>query len=144
MAAGAGDWFEVPRQTSIEPMEITLTMTGDYGVRAMLDVALSHAQGRRKTRQIAEAMNIPPSYLSQILAELVAAELLTATAGRYGGYELTRLPEEILLIEVVEVLEGEITLDRCARGSSAPRTVSARCTMPGPMRRARSSARCGG
>lgn len=94
-------------------MEITLSLTGDYGVRALLEVARAHGEGRRKTREIAEAMDIPTSYLSQILADLVTAGMLRAAAGRHGGYELTRAPDEILLLDVVEVLDGEITLERC-------------------------------
>lgn len=94
-------------------MQMTLSRTGDYGVRAVLDVALHHEVGRRKTREIADAMNIPTGYLSQILAILVRAGVLKATAGRTGGYELARDPAELRLIEVVEIVEGPVALERC-------------------------------
>ena len=94
-------------------MQTTLGRTGDYGVRAVLDVARAHGVGRRKTREIAGAMNIPVRYLSQILALLVRADILTATAGPSGGYELARTPDDLTLLDVVEAVEGPVSLDRC-------------------------------
>lgn len=94
-------------------MQTALGRTGDYGVRAVLDVARSHGAGRRKTREIAEAMSIPSRYLSQILALLVRSNILTATAGPSGGYELGRPPDEVTLLDVVEAVEGPIALERC-------------------------------
>ena len=94
-------------------MEISLGRKGDYAVRAMLVLARSYGAGRRKSRQIAATMDIPERYLPQIMAPLVHAGLVNATAGRDGGYELARPPRELSLLEVVEVAEGAITGDRC-------------------------------
>ena len=84
-------------------MEISLGRKGDYAVRAMLVLARSYGAGRRKSRQIAATMDIPERYLPQIMAPLVHAGLVNATAGRDGGYELARPPRELSLLEVVEV-----------------------------------------
>jgi Rrf2 family protein len=94
-------------------MQITLGSKGDYAVRAVLDLAHSYGHGRRKAREIAERMHIPQNYLSIILSEFVRAGLLVATAGKEGGYELARPPEEVSLLEVVELAEGPVSLDRC-------------------------------
>lgn len=94
-------------------MNITLSKRADYAIRAVLDVARYHGVGRRKTREIAEAMNIPHTYLSQILAALVRQGLLVASAGQDGGYELARPAEEIHLLDVAESMEGPTTLQRC-------------------------------
>jgi Rrf2 family protein len=94
-------------------VNITLSRRGDYAIRAILDVALHHGAGRRKTREIAEAMNVPPNYLSQILAILVRKGLLVAAAGQDGGYELARPPQDVSLLDVVEAVEGPATLQRC-------------------------------
>jgi len=93
-------------------MESTLGRKGDYSVRAVLAVAM-HLGERRKSREIAKEMGIPPRYLPQILANLVQHELLAAMAGPSGGYCLTRPPEEISLLQVVEAAEGSIKLERC-------------------------------
>jgi Rrf2 family protein len=94
-------------------MRATLSRKGDYAVRALLDIARRQGQGRRKTRDIAEAMDIPRQYLTQILADLVAGGYLEARQGPAGGYILARPAEEITLREIVEVAEGPITLDQC-------------------------------
>ncbi|HEX6222754.1 MAG TPA: Rrf2 family transcriptional regulator [Acidimicrobiia bacterium] len=98
-------------------MQAVLGRKGDYSVRAMLQ--LVRGDGRQKARAIAREMDIPDRYVTQILANLVNHELLVATAGREGGYELARDPEAISLLEVVEAAEGPVRLERCVlRGGS--------------------------
>jgi Rrf2 family protein len=94
-------------------MEISLSRKGDYSVRAVIALGRAWGDGRRKSRQIARTMDIPPQYLPQLMAPLVGAGLVRATAGPDGGYELTRHPAEITLLEVVEVAEGPVAGDRC-------------------------------
>lgn len=79
----------------------------------MLDLARHHGEARRKTREIAEAMRIPESYLPAILAQLVAAELVTSLAGRDGGYALAVEPAAVSILAVIEVAEGPIELAQC-------------------------------
>lgn len=94
-------------------MQIALGRRGDYAVRAVLALARSYGQGRRKAREIAEEMDIPERYLPQILAPFVRKRMLTAVAGPDGGYELARPPGSISLLEVVETAEGQIASERC-------------------------------
>ena len=93
-------------------MRIHLGRRGDYAVRALFDLAL-HPEERRKTREIADAMEIPPKYLPQILADLVRAGILDAQAGPSGGYALARAAEAVTLFEAVEVAEGPVELETC-------------------------------
>jgi len=86
-------------------MQVALGRRGDYSVRAMLALARAFGDGRRKARQIATTMDIPARYLSQIMAPLVRQHLVLATAGPDGGYELTRPPASITLLEVIEAAE---------------------------------------
>lgn len=94
-------------------MRMTLGRKGDYAVRAMLDVARHWNKGRRKTRQIAETMDIPRTYLTQILAALVGEGLLDGRSGPAGGYTLARPPEQITLLDVVVASDGPLILDQC-------------------------------
>lgn len=94
-------------------MQIALGRKGDYAVRAVLDLSRHYGRGRRKSREISHTMDIPVRFLPQILASLVRQDLLVATAGPEGGYELARSPEEVTLLEVVEAAEGPITTDEC-------------------------------
>lgn len=94
-------------------MRVRLGRKGDYAIRAAVDLARHDGDGRRKTRQIAEEMAVPESYLPSILGELVAAGLVTSLAGRDGGYALARPAAATTLLEVVEAVEGEVELAQC-------------------------------
>lgn len=94
-------------------MQITLGKRGDYAIRAVLDVARHAGGGRRKTREIADAMNIPPKYLSQILAVLVRQGIMVASAGRDGGYALARPASAISLLDVVSAVEDAVGIQTC-------------------------------
>ena len=94
-------------------MRLMLGRKGDYSVRAVLDLARHWEKGRRKSREIATAMDIPERYLGQILAKLVRDELLVGMAGPDGGYALGRTPAEVTLLDVVEASEGAIALEAC-------------------------------
>lgn len=94
-------------------MKVTLARKSDYSVRAMLDLARHYGSGRRKARQIARTMDIPERYLPQVMAPLVRAGLVVATAGPDGGYALARAPREVTLLEVIETAEGPVAGDRC-------------------------------
>ncbi len=95
-------------------MRLELGRRADYAIRAAVDIA-RHAEGgqRRKARAIAEEMGIPASYVPQILAELVRAELVRSVAGRDGGYCLAREPHEISLLDVVHAVDGEVVSTTC-------------------------------
>lgn len=94
-------------------MDLTLGKRADYVVRAVLDLARHHGHGRRKTADIAEAMQVPVTYLPQLLAGLVRAGLVRSLAGRHGGYELIRDPGEVSLLEVIEVADGSVISTEC-------------------------------
>lgn len=94
-------------------MRVRLSRKGDYAVRAMLHLARHEGEGRCKTRDIAQEMDIPESYLPQILAELVGAGLVVSQAGRDGGYALAAPAAQIHLLEVIEVMEGPVELAQC-------------------------------
>ena len=95
-------------------MNLSLSKTGDYVVRAALALARTHGGGRyQKIREVAEQMDLPPRYTPQILGKLAKSGLAESRAGREGGYRLTRDPTDISLLEVVEAAEGELRVGRC-------------------------------
>jgi Rrf2 family protein len=95
-------------------MDLTLTRRGDYAVRAALCLAGAHGQGAYvKIREVSAAMDLPVSYTPQVLKLLANAGLVEAKAGRDGGYRLTRRPQDVSLLEVVEAAEGPLVPERC-------------------------------
>lgn len=96
-------------------MNLTLSRRGDYVVRAAIFLAAAWDGGGsyRKIREVAEAMELPRSYTPQVLGLLAKAGLAEAKAGRDGGYRLSRPPQKISLLEVIEAAEGYLVSERC-------------------------------
>jgi Rrf2 family protein len=98
-------------------MRLKLSKRGDYVVRSA--IALANGYGLpapKKLRQISVEMGVPRTFVSQILGDLVQAGLATSFFGANGGYRLTRAPEEITLLDVVEAGEGPLESDTCVLG----------------------------
>jgi Rrf2 family protein len=94
-------------------MDITLSKTGDYSVRAALALAEARDGSYTTIAQVAEQMSLPPSFTPQILGLLARAGIAESKAGRGGGYRLARSPKRITMLEVVEAAEGSLANGRC-------------------------------
>lgn len=93
-------------------MELSLGKRADYALRAAMDLA-THAEDRRKSREIADEMDVPMTFLPQIMAQLVRSGLVDSFAGPSGGYVLARPTEAISLLEVIEAVEGDPISTKC-------------------------------
>jgi Rrf2 family transcriptional regulator, cysteine metabolism repressor len=85
----------------------------EYGVRVMIQLGRRHGSGPVPLAEIAQAENLPLSYLEHLVARLRKAELVASTRGAHGGYELTRAPEDITMASVVHALEGSLAPMQC-------------------------------
>ena len=90
-----------------------LSRGGDYAIRAMVDLASRLGEERTITQGIADRQQIPPAFLSKVLASLTQAGLIRTHRGAAGGVGLARSPQEISLLEVVEAAQGPIILNEC-------------------------------
>lgn len=98
-------------------MNMTLSKRGDYVMRSAIALARAFDTGTpRKIREVVADTDLPKTFASQILADLVRAGLALSKAGRDGGYWLARPPEEISVLEVIEAAEGPLHAERCALG----------------------------
>jgi len=90
-----------------------ITRQADYAIRAVLYLAQSENSGRAPTKTIAEEKLIPPSFLAKIISQLSVAGILQTSRGARGGVSLSRPPEEISLLDVIEAIDGPILLNEC-------------------------------
>jgi len=93
---------------------VNVTTRGQYGVKAMFELALRHGEGAVPLREVAERQNLPENYLEQLMAPLRKAGLVRSVRGAQGGYLLARDPAEITIGDVLRVLEGPIAPVDCA------------------------------
>jgi Rrf2 family cysteine metabolism transcriptional repressor len=89
-----------------------------YGTRALLDLALNANGEVIQLKEIAGRQSLSPSYLEHLFIPLIAAGLVKSTRGSRGGVALARPANEIKLIEIVEALEGPISLVECLSGTT--------------------------
>jgi Rrf2 family protein len=83
-----------------------LSMKGDYGVRAVLDLAERYGQGPVQSEAIAKRQGVSEAYLDQLLTLLRRGGLVRSVRGPRGGHQLTRPASEITLTQVLVALEG--------------------------------------
>jgi Rrf2 family protein len=96
-----------------------ITRQADYAVRAVLYLAEQGSNGRAPTSRIAQEMRIPPSFLAKIVSQLSVAGVVQTSRGARGGVSLAREPKGISLLEVIEAIDGPITLNECVPDRSA-------------------------
>ena len=96
-----------------------ITRQADYAVRAVLYLAEQGENGRAPTSRIAQEMRIPPSFLAKIVSQLSVAGVVQTSRGARGGVSLAREPKGISLLEVIEAIDGPITLNECVPDRSA-------------------------
>ena len=90
-----------------------LSTKGRYGVRALVDIAINGDDGPVLLKDIAKRQGISAQYLEHLVAPLIRAGVLRSIRGAKGGIALAKLPEEIKLSRVIEVLEGSVAPVEC-------------------------------
>lgn len=85
----------------------------EYALRALLELGQRHGEGPVSARVIAKAQKIPPRFCEQVLQDLKRAGILASQRGASGGCWLAREPEDVLVSEVVDIVEGPVVTQAC-------------------------------
>lgn len=84
-----------------------------YAIRAIFELAKRHGQGPVKIKDIAEAQAIPMRFLEIILNQLRRSGFVYSKRGADGGYILAHRPDEIMVGEIVQFVEGPLAPVAC-------------------------------
>ncbi len=90
-----------------------ISTKGDYGVRALVELAHHYGEGPLQSAEIAARQEIPEPYLDQLLTTLRRAGFIRSVRGPQGGHALIREPYEVKLSEVLTALEGSLSPASC-------------------------------
>ncbi|OGV69808.1 MAG: hypothetical protein A3K19_28815 [Lentisphaerae bacterium RIFOXYB12_FULL_65_16] len=96
-----------------------LSKTVDYMVRCVLFLATHEPGTTVDRRAIVEATGVPDLFFRKIVQQLSRAGIVRVTRGPKGQYGLAVSAEELTLLRVVEVGDGEICLNECAMNPGA-------------------------
>jgi Rrf2 family protein len=99
---------------------LRLSKKADYALMAMKHLALRTDPGNRSpegsssAREIAEAYDIPIELMAKVLQRLVRHGLLASHQGTRGGYLLARTPAQISVADVIQAVDGPVTVTACS------------------------------
>jgi len=88
---------------------LKISTKGRYGLTIMMELATKFGEGPTSLKSIAEKHQLSEHYLEQLVAPLRNAGLVKSVRGAYGGYILSKPPEELSAGDVIRVLEGPIS-----------------------------------
>lgn len=118
-------------------MRVTLSLRGDYAVRAMLALAEHERDASERgdavppllsAGRIATAMRIPQRFVAHVLSDLGRAGLVVGSPGRNGGYRLATSAARVDLLQIVDAAEPHGIKARCVlRG--VPCDPNGRCAV---------------
>jgi len=90
---------------------LAITSKSPYAVRALSELARRGSGQPVPIGEIARARDIPVQFLEGLFAALRRAGILDSQRGVKGGYRFDRDPAQVTVLEVVELLEGELGPD---------------------------------
>lgn len=90
-----------------------ISTRGRYSLRLMIDLAQHYGEGYIALKDISERQEISKKYLEQILPFLNRSNLLLTNRGHAGGYQLSRHPSEITVLDILVSAEGSLAPVSC-------------------------------
>ena len=102
----------------------------DYGVVVMSQMA-QNISAMKTAPELAASWGVPTPTVSKLLKLLVRGGLVESRRGVNGGYALTKNIDDITAADIIEALEGPVTLTACVDGSEANCGVESLCPMRG-------------
>ncbi len=103
------------------------SQTVEYALRAVVYLALHQKKGPIGNRLIADATQVPTSYLSKILHQLAGSEILVSRRGVGGGFQFAGSPHDLTVLDVVNAV------DPLQRITGCPLSLPSHCQQLCPM-----------
>jgi Rrf2 family cysteine metabolism transcriptional repressor len=88
---------------------LKISTKGRYGLTIMMELARKFGEGPTSLKSIAEKHQLSEHYLEQLIAPLRNGGLVKSIRGAYGGYILSKTPDEVTAGDIIRVLEGPIS-----------------------------------
>src|SRR3954452_1345482 len=93
---------------------LRLSKKADYALISIKHLALRGDRGSSSAREIAGQYDIPIELLANVLQRLVRRGLLVSQQGTRGGYQLARVPSQISVADVIQAIDGPVTVTACS------------------------------
>lgn len=111
---------------------LRLSKKADYALMAMKHLAVRGDRESSSAREIAEQYDIPSELMAKVLQRLVRRGLLVSHQGTRGGYLLARVATEISAADVIQAIEGPVTVTACST-DEGPCDQFSKCNVRDPL-----------
>jgi Rrf2 family protein len=91
-----------------------ISRKAEYALRALLLIAKDPPERIHQIQDLSDRGNIPVKFLEQILLTLRNEGLLSSKRGVGGGYTLRKRPSDLIVLDIIELLDGPIAPLPCA------------------------------
>ena len=102
----------------------------EYALMSIIHISDLEADTIVCSREISDAYKIPPEVLCKVLQCLTKAEIITSIQGIKGGYKLEHSVDDITIGQVIDVIEGPLSITPCNCGDCAR---AASCNIKNPV-----------
>ena len=96
---------------------LAITAKSPYALRALAELARAGGEGPVPLGEIARRRDVPVQFLEGLFGTLRRGGILQSQRGVKGGYSFARSPREITVLEIVEMLEGDLGGEARVAGS---------------------------
>lgn len=90
-----------------------LSRKSDYALRALVSLSDHYGEGPISIRELAEKNDVPQRFLEQIMLDMKKLGWVKSIAGRIGGFQLAKRPEELTMGQVVRHFDGVLSPIAC-------------------------------
>lgn len=111
---------------------LRLSKKADYALLAMRHLAAQPDRDAVSAREVAETYDIPPELLAKVLQQLARAGLLASHQGMHGGYMLARAAKTISVADVIQAIDGALTVTACSEADHSCDQYS-KCNIRDPL-----------
>ena len=91
------------------------SQTVEYALRAIV-ILCDEAPRPRTSEQIAQVTLVPQAYLPKVMQSLIRAGLVKSQRGPKGGFSLTKAPEQLTVLEVINAVDPIMRIHDCPLG----------------------------
>jgi Rrf2 family protein len=96
---------------------LRLSKKADYALMALKHLATHTDVMSVSAREIAEAYDIPVELMAKVLQRLARRGLLSSLQGTRGGYRLAKAPSAISVADIIQAIDGPLTVTACSTES---------------------------
>lgn len=97
-------------------MRILFSKLTELGIKAILFLSIQPKEKLFNAKTISKELKVPKEFVAKVLQNLTYSGIVMSKRGKKGGFALKKSPEEIKIIDIVNVFDGTEGFKKCVLG----------------------------